>query len=632
MKGGSKNHLPLPDKIIDGKTLEENVSFFNIVGHGVQNGNVFVVPENTYIMFLGESGRSIERKSGQITSLKNYRFGKDSENNASWHNRMYQEIRERSFFKDKLFKTNAPYEPLSSSIYEPGDIVQDLFLEFKNPRPPFFLMGLWECPIFENMGPFHFDMNKVKEKEKHVELKSLEGDSIPLKDRFSNITDNTSLLHNLQGSLVKDGMMVDLEDLFVPEYLKEAKKFQDYLPAEKNNLIAKIKLPNMDTSSLSECIHNLFTVYPLKEIRFIVVESCRAIDGPWSPETLLYTANLGGIMNRMGKLEKGIVDEVKSYEGLSFVARQASLMTRQIENEEEKGFLLNKTTLHSIYKHRPTHSLRSILESIESNIAFPIKYSSLYSEIQEFVVAKNKLIIATIQSNARKGFFKAGDYVLVGDGRYSGFVIGPYMNLDTPLSYEVYVVSRKPSVRTLAPVELQKITSDMERVKNKEVDEGILLSMDINLETKISESNARIEKELDVAIQNFESNLSLPLYFRPASWEQFKTDFPEEIGKDEARYHESFQKIDQEHRFRKGVILEVVQSKKEENKGKRGKFTNMFMAPKTNKIVFTIETEDKEEIQLYPESFKKVGTSGGRRTAKNKHLRKKSYKRKVQRL
>ena len=42
MKGGSKNHLPLPDKIIDGKTLEENVSFFNIVGHGVQNGNVFV--------------------------------------------------------------------------------------------------------------------------------------------------------------------------------------------------------------------------------------------------------------------------------------------------------------------------------------------------------------------------------------------------------------------------------------------------------------------------------------------------------------------------------------------------------------------------------------------------------------
>ena len=98
MKGGSKNHLPLPDKIIDGKTLEENVSFFNIVGHGVQNGNVFVVPENTYIMFLGESGRSIERKSGQITSLKNYRFGKDSENNASWHNRMYQEIRERSFF------------------------------------------------------------------------------------------------------------------------------------------------------------------------------------------------------------------------------------------------------------------------------------------------------------------------------------------------------------------------------------------------------------------------------------------------------------------------------------------------------------------------------------------------------
>ena len=83
MIGGSKHYFPLDPTITDVPTLEANVIFLSLTGHGRLTGNVFIVPDNTYIMFLGEAGRSIVKKTVRTIDQTNYRFGTETEHTSA---------------------------------------------------------------------------------------------------------------------------------------------------------------------------------------------------------------------------------------------------------------------------------------------------------------------------------------------------------------------------------------------------------------------------------------------------------------------------------------------------------------------------------------------------------------------
>jgi hypothetical protein len=59
MRGGAKPYLPLPPEITSGADLKVNMDFIYVSCHGSQDGNVFLVPDDTFILFRGPSGVSI---------------------------------------------------------------------------------------------------------------------------------------------------------------------------------------------------------------------------------------------------------------------------------------------------------------------------------------------------------------------------------------------------------------------------------------------------------------------------------------------------------------------------------------------------------------------------------------------
>ena len=164
MKGGAVYKIPgIPAKYEDFKAGWK----INYLGsHGVMNGNVFKVPENTYILNMSTAGKSCEKC---IFSLENIVYSVPRKDmlaiiHKGLHSGKFLDLISSYKITKRL---NAVYSGIESSaaqsslsFYEPGDIITDINLFMYEQTPPYFLMGLYNVPIDPTLN------TKIKAKNK----------------------------------------------------------------------------------------------------------------------------------------------------------------------------------------------------------------------------------------------------------------------------------------------------------------------------------------------------------------------------------------------------------------------------------------------------------------------------------
>lgn len=181
MKGGAKPYLNLPADITDAASLKQKMDFIYVSCHGAQDNTMFLVPDNTYIMFRGPAGVSIPLAKTEDELLNKVKYLPDrsgnNESNAAkidakkdrWWTSTYADITSKNFLKEILYKTDEPDAPSRTSIYEPGDLIQNIKLQFHNDRPYFFLVGVYELPMRRCLRDDMAVLNKEYfEREQHI--------------------------------------------------------------------------------------------------------------------------------------------------------------------------------------------------------------------------------------------------------------------------------------------------------------------------------------------------------------------------------------------------------------------------------------------------------------------------------
>lgn len=167
--GGGRNTVPIPGTelpdITNAKDLSDKMAFYNILGHGTmseEKQRVFLVPEDTWILFITRAGIPADkRKTGRLREvLDDFYFLKDGETEAQWYQRVYAAMKDGSLFRDILY--DKKYTE-NFSIYEPGDLIQDLELQFINSSWPFMRLGIWKLPIDSDVKENLDRMNNVEE-------------------------------------------------------------------------------------------------------------------------------------------------------------------------------------------------------------------------------------------------------------------------------------------------------------------------------------------------------------------------------------------------------------------------------------------------------------------------------------
>jgi hypothetical protein len=143
MRGGALQRIGrLTPDITGPEQLEEKCEFSYLSAHGLSNmESLMIVPENTFILFMGHSGFNAyinDIKKGLIINPNKDNYIQD----------MYN-----VFFKDmptnannELNRVIRPYP--HAYVYTPGDIIHDMTLDFKSSQvEALFRMGLYTLPL-----------------------------------------------------------------------------------------------------------------------------------------------------------------------------------------------------------------------------------------------------------------------------------------------------------------------------------------------------------------------------------------------------------------------------------------------------------------------------------------------------
>ena len=509
MKGGATHYFPLPDHVTDGATLAGHVGFVSVSAHGMLTGNVFVVPDNTYIMFLGGAGHPIERRPNQIPALKKYRFMQPGETPEQWYERTYHDIHTGEFFKDKLYKPNMPYAHESVSIYEPGDIVQDLSLDLENRSYPFLLLGVWDCPIPAELATEFDRINNTMQLHQNAilqareELEALSKQANERKDTMSR-AEMTDIIN--RGTIEKSKMMAA-----EAEYLKlepAGKALQDSFPIHPNNYAySYMRLDNMSESSLFEIVRKLDnTPLATKPIRFLVVEACRSIP-EFHPALTPFVVG-----NEVNETNKNLLKAHKVHEQLARRRRRFSLMARnplhaiatinpafrytmdslnkiRTKVQEMLASALTKQSAESGKLNELHNQIDGVVQRLSYRRVVAINviehiFARFAEQLQNLINADVRNIKSRLQPYKR---FDAGEHVSVKDTDKKGIIIG-WEDHDGYVMFKVQTIDHNGNVQTeiINPYELTKET-DTE--KQGEID-GMFVSLDIDVGALIAKEQA----------------------------------------------------------------------------------------------------------------------------------------------
>lgn len=261
MKGGGINYLPLPRDVTTPAEFSSKFDLISMTAHGSQDGQVFLVPENTWILFRGPSSASIPRRKIQDELLAAFRFLQLGETQEQYHKRIFDAIQNRSLFSEFLFSPEDPFQPGRMSIYEPGDLIQNVSFQIDNFKYPYGLMGVWKLPLSLNI------------------LQKLESTNLA----YELIIKQYEALAKTDPEIIARKIKVDevlIERAYGPVINEKMKVVETELMQDPHNAMFKMQLNN--PSSIHEVLQHrtkgsLFnTPQFTKPYTFIVIESCRA--------------------------------------------------------------------------------------------------------------------------------------------------------------------------------------------------------------------------------------------------------------------------------------------------------------------------------------------------------------------
>ena len=182
-RGGARNRVPIPgDELTNIQTLDDfkkKMNIYLVHGHGIissrndEKGTVFIVPPKTYVLFNMRAGIPGEKiKTGAMkeetekflyrTLIKNEKNNNKEriETSDEWSQRIYDSMKNGTFFQKILYeKDKAFLETKGVSVYEPGDLIQNLAIEFHNPTFPYMMLGIWKLPVPPDVKNYLNDIN-----------------------------------------------------------------------------------------------------------------------------------------------------------------------------------------------------------------------------------------------------------------------------------------------------------------------------------------------------------------------------------------------------------------------------------------------------------------------------------------
>lgn len=272
MRGGGKEYIgDLAPEITDATSLMANCNCYYISAHGSTNlGKLHIVPEKTFIIFIGSSG-----------------FQTPVQHGAEWlfyaptAEEYFQNIYD-TYFKAGASQKKRPYA--GEHVYVPGDILPVTNLSFTSGLQPFWFKGLFQCPV-EHPNMFNLP-DKMAIVIQYAEL-----------SKPGALKDPTAYL-SLQQAITDFGEVKDQDAWNAFVALTLADKVREItLSPEKGRLAYWFKNPDsmtgfsdyylyrhqknlnlrLNSSGASQSLPNLLyrNFSQFQNYRFIIVSSCR---------------------------------------------------------------------------------------------------------------------------------------------------------------------------------------------------------------------------------------------------------------------------------------------------------------------------------------------------------------------
>jgi hypothetical protein len=153
-KGGGTYKLPGVDKIKTLNEFENKWDTFYISAHGtLLEKKEIVVPDNTYILFMGSAGYlCYNNKFGQEFEQCLIQKEDPCEVRHGSYNKKFLSVMKNlrkvfpSIYHPKKIQARSPSEDVETSIYEPNDQIYDVKLDFYNST--FYnLRGVFQVPL-----------------------------------------------------------------------------------------------------------------------------------------------------------------------------------------------------------------------------------------------------------------------------------------------------------------------------------------------------------------------------------------------------------------------------------------------------------------------------------------------------
>ncbi len=295
MYGGSKETLgdTLPG-IVSPEAMHEHIEFYYVSAHGRTNlSEYYVVPENTFVFYLGFSGfvkisgrednPDLDRMlfpGGYESVVFEESNNSNSNENNNGVNRNAERIKEQSAYWDELYKNFITGKQRSyrlypkASIYVPGDIVPQTILSFNSDFSDFWRKGVFTLPIRQDLLDT-FTREERKETMTQFMLIDNKGD-VPV-EYFTKAVFKPGKEAEWQTLKVDDKAELTNEQEKPEYWFENPSAFDDfvneYLRHDPDNLVETHAVP-LDKNRTP--ISNVLNMIPnTKQYRFFIVTSCR---------------------------------------------------------------------------------------------------------------------------------------------------------------------------------------------------------------------------------------------------------------------------------------------------------------------------------------------------------------------
>ena len=287
MNGGSLESLgdTLPG-IVSPEIMHENVEFYYVSAHGKTNlSEYYVVPENTFVFYLGFSGfvKISGREDNPDLDRMLFPGGDDSvvfENSNNGTNRNAELIEEHAAYWEELYENFITGENRSyrlypkASIYVPGDIVPQTTLSFNSDFSDFWRKGVFTLPIRQELLD---TFTRAERYETMTQLMLIDNKGAVPVECFTNAVFKPGKDAEWQALKVDDEAELTKAQEKPDYWFENPSAFDDfvnkYLRNDSDNLVETHAVPLKENRTP---ISNVLNMIPSpKQYRFFIVTSCR---------------------------------------------------------------------------------------------------------------------------------------------------------------------------------------------------------------------------------------------------------------------------------------------------------------------------------------------------------------------